>query len=369
MSVLKVGLSSGPLYRGGDGISVYTAALARELAQLDCAIVPCVYSENGAAARAPAEAIRFPRSFAQQAMMSALGVQLHVASRVAVYHATDYRVARMDCPVVATLHDAVPLRFPQWTSTRLRRLKNWQIRQSGRLADHVIAHSKAAVDDLIDYFGIDESKISVVPCGVDRHWLAPVDRASIDAAMTQYRLVAGYYLFVGTLQPRKNVGRILRAYLALPASVRRDRQLVIVGREGWRCEADVAAIRAAQAAGEPVLWLDSVSEQETLRAIYVQAGVFVFPSLYEGFGLPLLEAFACGIPVIASNTSCLPEVAGGAAVEVDPLSVEELTSAMIRLGEDAGLRTQCIERGRKRALELSWERTARATMDVYRRLV
>ncbi|MBP0633988.1 glycosyltransferase family 1 protein [Cupriavidus sp. AcVe19-6a] len=373
MRELRVGISSLPIVGGAhggriDGIGVYTSALVRALPGSGCQPIPCVYSNRSAGTLAMTAAVTFPHPFLVQAAISSLGFRLRVGRQIDVYHATDFRAVRMDCPVVATLHDAVPLKHPEWTSPRLRALKNWQIRQAGRNADHVIAHARASIADLVEFFGVDERKISVVPCGIDRQWLQPVDAQEVVSVASKYGLAPEYFLFVGTIQPRKNVGRILAAYLALPRRIRETRQLVIVGRAGWRCQAEIDGIRAAQARGERVVWLESVKSEQELKAIYTGAGVFVFPSLYEGFGIPLLEAFACGVPVITSTSSSLPEVAAGAAVEVDASSVAELVVAMERLTEDRNVRSTCIALGRERAFRLSWENTAKLTAEVYRRV-
>jgi alpha-1,3-rhamnosyl/mannosyltransferase len=142
--------------------------------------------------------------------------------------------------------------------------------------------------------------------------------------------------------------------------------LVIVGAPGSRSEALVASMAAARAAGENLVWLDRLTDQEQLRHLYAGAGVFVFPSLYEGYGIPVLEAFASNVPVVASNTTSLPEVAGDAALLVDPLSAGELAEAMRTLAQDSVARTRCIAAGRARAEQLTWQNTARLTANVYR---
>jgi alpha-1,3-rhamnosyl/mannosyltransferase len=346
-----------------------------------CQIVPLSFAPPGGAARLQV-GLPLPLSFPLATLGDLLlpsGVHLN-ASRAAqasgaearpldLFHATDYRVVRMDCPVVATLHDALPISHPEWCSPRLRGLKNWLQVKAARKADHVIAVSQFAVTELVECFGVDPQRISVVPNGVDSVWFDAPAPQQRDATLAQYGLQAGYFLFVGTLQPRKNVERLLQAYLALPPVLRAARQLVIVGAPGWRSEELVRRIEAARQNGENVVWLSAVTDDARLRELYAGAGAFIFPSLYEGFGLPVVEAFACGVPVVTSSATSLPEVAQGAALIVDPLSVPELSAAMLSMVRDEAVRTRCIAAGRRRALQLTWAETARRTAAVYHALL
>ncbi|MBB3220500.1 glycosyltransferase family 4 protein [Pseudoduganella umbonata] len=367
---LKVGISATttePALTGGhlDGIGIYSRALLRELPRAGVAV--------DARSFGPAERLSvgrpMPRPFPLATLRDLVwpaslpGAREHVD--VDLFHSTDYRIVRMDRPIVATLHDALPISHPEWCNPNWRGVKNWLQARAARKADHVIAHTHYTIAELVQCFGVDERRISVVPCGVDEEWLDAPDPAQVAATLARHGLRPGYFLTVGTLQPRKNIGALLQAYLGLPASVRSLRQLVIVGAAGARSEELVAQIKAAQQHGENVVWLSGLTSTDELRYVYAGAGIFVFPSLYEGFGIPVVEAFASGVPVVASNTTSVPEVTGGAAIDVDPLSVAAIGAAMLELARDEALRQRCIAAGRVRAVQLTWRETARKTAALY----
>ncbi|MDN4055292.1 glycosyltransferase family 1 protein [Massilia sp. YIM B02763] len=369
---VRVGIGTSmiePALTGGhlDGIGVYTQALLRHLPQAGCAI--STYSwPRGGAPLTMGQAM--PQSFERASLLDLVTPGAHrVHMPVDVFHVTDYRVVRMDCPVVASLHDALPIKHPEWCNPRLRGLKNWLQRKAAQKADRVIALSHYAIDELVECFGVDERRITVVPCGVDDDWFDPPAAGDVAATLAANGLHPGYFLFVGTLQPRKNVGRLLDAYLALPAAVRAERQLVIVGHAGARSEDVLRRIAAAKQDGANVVWLNKLTDNGALRHIYAGAGVFVFASLYEGFGIPVVEAFASGVPVVSANTTSLPEVSQGAALEVDPLDSGAIADAMLALAREPLLRARCITAGRARAAQLTWDATARMTAAVYRSLL
>jgi alpha-1,3-rhamnosyl/mannosyltransferase len=376
---LRSGLSvttAEPVLTNGrlDGLGVYSRALLDHLPQAGVEVVPLSFAPHGDARK-----VKLGRALPLSFPLATLGdlilpSSVHLSTRVAlekgaapldIFHATDYRIVRMDCPVVATLHDALPISHPEWASPKLRKLKNWLQAKAARKAQHVITGSRYSIRELVEHFGVDENKISVVHHGVAAHWFDAPSAEERDITLELHGLRNGYFLFVGTLQPRKNVEHLLEAYLALPPVLRSARQLVIVGQPGWRSEELVKRIKDAQQRGENVVWLDQLTDNRHLRHLYAGAGVFVFPSLHEGFGLPLVEAFAAGVPVACSNTTSLPEVANGAAVEFDPLSVGDITAAMTTLARDDAVRARCIAAGQRRALELTWDEAARRTVAVY----
>lgn len=367
---MRVGISAtvlDPAYNSGrpDGMSVCTRHLLAGLTRLGHDVRQ--YSFTGESQGAP-NWQRFPRSFAA---MAGVGIATAGISRfnppVDIFHVTDYRTVPMRCPVVATLYDAIPMVFPEMANPRFRRFKNFVLRRAAGFADHVIAISRYSVAELVEHYKVPASRISVVYCGVSSDWNSPVPEHDWRETLVRRGLRPGYFLFVGILQPRKNLERILRAHDTLPAELRRERPLVVVGKAGWRCEGLLEKLSAKVALGE-AHWLNDVHGFSELRHLYSGAGVFVFPSLYEGFGLPVLEAFASGLPVVTSNTTSLPEVSAGVGFEVNPLSVEEIATAMQDALRDDE-RSWRIPAGRQRAASMNWDACVEGTLGVYRKVL
>lgn len=290
--------------------------------------------------------------------------------QVDIFHVTDFKIIPMKCPVVATLWDAIPLAHPEWSG---RGLKAWAsqslIKKSLQYANRIITASKHAAIDAMTYYGVDETKISILSCGVDDKWFEEIDDHIATYVIKKYGLKErGYFLSVGTIQPRKNIDRLIDAYLALPLSIRQERKLVLVGRYGWDCETLIQRIKQLSQEGQ-IIWLSNVASDEDLRFIYSKAGAFVFPSLYEGFGLPVVEAFACGIPVIASNQTSLPEVTQGAAIEVNPYEVGEMTDAMQLLATHSTEHQRFRMLGKERANEYRWKNKLPGYIALYKKII
>ncbi|WP_417447315.1 MULTISPECIES: glycosyltransferase family 4 protein [Gammaproteobacteria] len=285
-----------------------------------------------------------------------------------VLHATDHHIPRIKgVPVIATVMDLIPLLHPEWIRQDLPRLKNWLFTSSIRSADHIITISEHSKQDLIRHLGIAPEQVSVTPLGVEPCYFERIDPQQIDATLHAHNLQPGFFLFVGTLQPRKNLRGILAAFNQLPQEIRRQHKLVVVGRDGWGNEDLLPELRALEARGEGY-WLDYLPRQQVM-ALLQSAAALVFPSLYEGFGLPVIEAFAARCPVITSNMTSLPEVAGEAAWLINPTDSAEIATAMLNVLENQTLRAARIEAGLNRAKTFTWEACAARTLDVYEKVL
>ena len=229
--------------------------------------------------------------------------------------------------------------------------------QLARRADRLIAVSECTRQDAVRTLGIAPEKICTIHSGVADAFFDP-PAALVDEVRARYGLQRPFVLFVGTIEPRKNVDLLLDAFESLPASMRGHWELVVAGPVGWAADATVARLRH-------VRYLGYVPELD-LAPLTAAADVFVYPSLYEGFGFPVAQAMAAGVAVITSNVSSLPEVAGNAALLVDPRSQNELRAALVRLLASAGLRKALGLAGRERAREFRWEVCAAKSLEFFR---
>lgn len=288
-----------------------------------------------------------------------------IRKKVDIFHAPDHHIPRITgVPTVSSVMDVIPMLHPEWIKNDLRSLKSWMFNAAIRQSDHIITISEYSKLDLIKHLGLHPNSISVTPLGVEPVYFERVDSEKRHAVLEKHGLRPGFFLFIGTLQPRKNLPRILQAFEQLPADVRKEHPLVIVGRDGWNNEDLLPKLQKLEARGEG-RWL-SYLPQSDVMALLQSAVALTFPSLYEGFGLPVIEAFAARCPVIASNSTSLPEVAGDAAWMVDPYDVGSINAGMLAVLSQPALREEKIERGLIRAQRYTWQECARQTLDVYR---
>ena len=266
---------------------------------------------------------------------------------------------------IVTVHDVIPYIYPQ-ASSRLDRLiyRFWLPVILGKM-DAIITDSRQSQNDICRYLGVERDKVVVIPCAAGQDFF-PHDNAKVRQVLKQYGITAPYILYVGSIETRKNLPRLLEAYARL-RKWSTSWQLVIAGASKWGAGSVYEAVERLQLTA--CVYFTGFVDEAELPALYTGADLFVFPSLYEGFGLPVLEAMACGTPVITSNRSSLPEVAGDAAVLVDPFEVEELTYALRSVLSDPELAQELRVQGMEQAARFSWQQTARETVNVYRKVL
>ncbi|MCC6904729.1 MAG: glycosyltransferase family 4 protein [Anaerolineae bacterium] len=282
---------------------------------------------------------------------------------VALYHATDFTLppVRRGTRTLLTVHDLSYARTPETAVASLRRYLDRVVPQSAARADHILADSEATRQDLIALYAVPPEKISVLYCGVEPRFHPITDADILRRVRARYAIGDNpYILSVGTVQPRKNYARLAEAFARLEYT---GLKLVIAGGKGW-LEDELYRVIEHSGIANRVLLTGFVADDD-LPALYSGAELMAYPALYEGFGLPPLEAMACGVPVITSNTSSFPEVVGDAGLMIDPYSVNDLAAAIERVLTSPSLRTTLCQMGLARARLFDWQASARQLMAHY----
>lgn len=279
-----------------------------------------------------------------------------------VYHQPSLWPLRFDGPMVMTLHDLTHIHYPETQpADRLREIRR-QLPDALQRASRIMVDSQFIADEVTRHYGLPSSKLQVAPLGYAARF-HPRSEAQLQARLALHHLrMRGYYLCLGTLEPRKNLGLAITAYLALPDSIRQRMPLLIIGGRGWQ-QGQLDQI--PHQARDQVRLL-GYQDENAVAELLAGAHALLFPSRYEGFGLPVLEALASGTPVIASTSSAIPEVAGEAALYMDPDDVDSCRTHMLQLLDDPVLQEALRQKGLQRAKQFSWQRCARITADTYR---
>ena len=267
---------------------------------------------------------------------------------------------------VVTVHDMVLHAYPETMRRRTRILLQTGLKRSMKRANRIVTDSEFSRSEIIRYYPDMEEKIRVVPCGVDRKHFAPATEQEIQKVRKIHHLPERYFLYLGTLEPRKNLVRLIRAYALLREKHPDAPALVLAGGKGWQYERIFEASAASDVRGH--ILFPSYIPSEDMAAVYSGALAFVFPSLYEGFGMPPLEAMACGCPVLTSKAASLPEAVGNAALLCNPMKIKAIARGMELLLTQENLRNMLIERGFRRAKQMSWEAAADKLYQVYSEL-
>src|ERR1700741_1374950 len=287
-------------------------------------------------------------------------------SRFNLFPGTNYSVPLFKpCSTVVTVHDLSLLLWPQTHAQHLSRRARWRLPLMARRADAIIGPSQNIKAEVCEHLKIDDSKITVIPeAPRSSFWQVPI--AETVAVRRRLNIGDDFILFVGTIEPRKNLLTLVRAFAEVLRNRACETQLVLAGSEGWLTGELHDFLRTAEVS-ERVRFAGYLADDD-LRALYSSCRIFVYPSLYEGFGLPLLEAMRCGAPVITSNIPSIRETVGDAALLVSPTDVHELAGSLMQLIENQSERERRSAAGKQHALKFSWDRAATATLKVYRQL-
>jgi glycosyltransferase involved in cell wall biosynthesis len=265
---------------------------------------------------------------------------------------------------VLTIHDLAFKLFPKAFKWQNRFYLNFIVPLSIKKADRIIAVSKNTKKDIIEEYNIDSNKIKVIYNGVNEKYREIRDEIIINKVKEKYKLPKKFILYLGTLEPRKNIKRLIKAFNKVKKS---DTKLVIAGGKGWLYDDIFELVKTLNLENE-IIFTGYVDEEDIVP-LYNAATVFVYPSLYEGFGLPPLEAMACGTPVITSNVSSLPEVVGEAAITIDPYNIEDISSAIRKVLNSEKLKENLSKKGIQQSKKFSWKKTTEETLNLYREII
>lgn len=284
------------------------------------------------------------------------------ALRADLLHALAFAGPRaIHIPWIVTLYDLSFMKFPQSFNAANRTYLTYAVRDSLRRANYAIAISESTKRDLVSHFGVAPNQVRVIYCGVDPAFTPDTDTTEL---RKKYSLPEKFILYLGTIEPRKNIVRLIRAFARAKRDAKLPHQLILVGAYGWKF-AEINRAAADSGVADDVRFIGYAPQAE-LASWYCAADLFVFPSLYEGFGMPPLEAMACGTPVVTSNTSSLPEVVGDAGLMVAPEDERALADAIIQAVTDRNKRDEMRARALRQAKKFSWARAARETAALYR---
>ncbi|MEJ5197972.1 MAG: glycosyltransferase family 1 protein [Anaerolineae bacterium] len=374
---MRVAIDYTPALRQGAGIGRYTRGLVAALAEIDRANSYILFS---AGERPPADGggAGWPANFTlRHTPLSARWLtiawhRLHLplpaellTGACDLFHAPDFVLPPLRrARGIVTVHDLSFLRLPECADPGLRAFLEQVVPRSVARATRVLADSESTRRDLMALLGVEGDKIDVVTPGVEPRFRRVENVAQLTVVRARYRLPRRFILGIGTLEPRKNFVGLIRAYAQMRRTTGLEHALVIAGRPGWLYEEIFAEVER-QGLTEDVHFPGFVADAD-LPALYSLADLLAYPSLYEGFGIPVVEAMACGTPVVAGNNSSLPEAAGTAALLVDARDTDGLAKALAQALTDTALRRQMIERGYIQARRFTWQHSATDLLAAYR---
>ncbi|MFN3420414.1 MAG: glycosyltransferase family 4 protein [Armatimonadota bacterium] len=362
---MRVGIDARVLFGPHTGDRTYLLNLLRQFAQMDLSHQFFLFSDQWG--ELP---FKLPSNF-RPVLLPKISHRLYTAIllpracsayRVDLLHVQYIAPLFSPCPIVTTVHDVHWRRFPETFPIKDRVMMEIFLPLTFYKASVVITDSMASRSDLMQFFRVPSSKLRVIYLAAEERFFVRLSESERQTTLRRYGLTEGYVLFVGVLQPRKNLERLLHAFALLRPKVE-CQPLVVVGKLGWKTQRLLQLVNELKLRG--CVKFTGYVPDEDLPAIYQGAKIFAYPALWEGFGLPVLEAMASGVPVLTSATSSLSEIADDAAVLVDPLSVKSIFEGLYQLLTDEKLQDELRQRGLERAQQFSWLKTAKETLQVY----
>lgn len=365
---MRIGIDGIPLLSPKTGIGHYTFELARALAKINPAdefdlISPFPFNSSPGENELPANLRKVETQ--RRKFWWVVGLPRYVRrSAISLFHGTNYEIPLWSsCPTVLSIHDLSLLLYPEVHLNKAVRRARYRLPLMARVATRIITATEFMKREISEHLNVEPAKIAVTPYA-PRSTFRPLSRSETDETRTRLGIEETFVLFVGTLEPRKNLITLVQAFAELMKSTDLRPQLVIAGQKGWLIGETLNYIEKERLSQR--VKLTGYISDEDLRALYSCCAVCVYPSLYEGFGLPPLEAMACGAPVIASDVPSLAEAVGQATVVVPAKDVQKLAQAIVEMIREAGQRSHYSRAGLEHAARFSWDRTAKLTLDIYR---
>ncbi|MFN8529427.1 MAG: glycosyltransferase family 1 protein [Anaerolineae bacterium] len=362
---MHIGIDARLTYYRVGGISTYIRAMVKTLETLDSGNQYTIFHSRKASESITTRFQRAPLWTPSHHRIERLALAVELTRfRLDIFHTTDFIPPLWGAKHhVVSIYDLTFLIYPQYITAETRRYYNDQIHAAAAKADHILTISTASKHDIVERLGVPSEKVTVQWCGVEPIF-QPLPKEKIDAAHREYDLPESYILFVGTLEPRKNLVTLAKAYQELLANCPDAPPLLLVGKPGWLYDDLMRDVAAVGLDDRHLLVRHNVSH-DLLPAVYNGASLLVLPSHYEGFGLPPLEAMACGIIPIVSNRSSLPEVVGEVGLQIDPDDPSMLAAALQKALSDTTWRAEMRPKALAQAARFNWERTAQIALSVY----
>ena len=363
---MRIGIDATPVFLRKGGIGYYTQNLLEALIQVDSQNEYLLFNTTTKQSDQPLPMFARPNV---KIIQTSKHWQKWRSRRegVDLYHGTNFRLRGSGkIGNVVTVHDLAFKRFPRFLKKQWgQSLSFIKTKRDIHRADRVIAVSGHTAEDIVEFFKVDPQKIRVIYHGIDAAFYHGVSAEAVTGVRRKFHIqTPSYFLSIGTLEPRKNLPTLIRAFQSLP-NLQSEFSLVLAGGFGWKCD---EVVELSRGLGNRVI-LTGYITQEELITLCGGASLFIYPSLYEGFGIPLLEAMATGIPIVASKTSSIPEVVGDAAIFFEPSSAEDLAAAISRMIGDSSLQASFRMKGKERARMFSWDRAARETLSCYQEVL